>query len=212
MANDAEGYEPYKDNDAYVVPKFMDSKEYCAEHPGAAGCEKYQSTQPQSVPNPQQPNNGHNGNGNIVDNPGPTNGDIYYDLRIYSDGKYFSTIYQQKTTNDSSRNLCYAVCGVHVAEDDVNKKVLVPVLNQSFCVPKVSTVAWDTDNFILKSTETGENIKITKEQLPDIIKRLNTIKDSGECDWKAQDITAVIFQHNPQTGVSQKHMEIVLDD
>ncbi len=48
IANATEGYEPYKDLQAYVVPKFLNTKEWCeGEGAGSVDCEKYEEAKRQ---------------------------------------------------------------------------------------------------------------------------------------------------------------------
>ena len=110
--------------------------------------------------------------------------------------------------NDAD-NLCYAVCGVHSRGDDLNKKVLFPILGKDYCATDGSG-----ERSFYDSDDTSRILRFTEAQYKEILKKLNSTKDQGECDGFPMDIDIYLYKVNiTDDSQNWKQMDhIILDD
>lgn len=79
------------------------------------------------------------------------------------------------------REGCYTVCGqVSTPNDDLNTKVLYPVMGNKYCV--------SPEDFTLYDANTKKPLMMTPKQYEQIISRLSLVKDKGGCDWNEDDV------------------------
>ncbi|MBO7508765.1 MAG: hypothetical protein J6T57_00615 [Alphaproteobacteria bacterium] len=92
---------------------------------------------------------------------------------------------------------CYTVCGDGIGNDDLNTKVFQPVLGKKYCVNPEDYAMYE-----LKSNgQTGDVMVFKDEHYPKLRQALNSIKDTGKCDWNEDDIDAFIgyYIYDPDT-------------
>ena len=135
--------------------------------------------------------------------------EYYYSMAVYSAGLAIPYVRLPAGPHPlaDDDNLCYAVCGIRTAGDDVNEKVLYPILHNRFCTPNKNTYATDIfsgrttelPELILKDVNTGNPIKINEVQKSNIVNALIQIDDKhmedGACDGKVYNIEVRIFKY-----------------
>ncbi len=103
---------------------------------------------------------------------------------------------------------CYTVCGDGAGDDDLNNKVLKPIMGRAYCV--------DEKNYTLheiNGTSGGALLQIKSDKWPKIQSKLKEIADTGNCDYNEDDIDAywAILLHDPDTLQISHDSGVIVD-
>ncbi len=218
VALKTDGYEPFMGKHAYTLPTIKGQDEFCKKYPDDPRCPQKETKETKEVregprekpreepreEHEQEHDQEHRQEHEQEHRQEEENADTYYTLRICNKIAFSS---HQCTSSSPQSFKCYAVCG-QTLDDDVNTKVLTKILEKKYCTPEKVKVG-SSDEYVMQD-ESGNTIKINKEQVLKIIPELNKLKDSGKCEWNGQNIDAYIYKH--ENGNSVLYKKIRLDD